>query len=236
VRNVLAIACRELRAYTTGWMAYIVTAGFLLIGGFIFWVILYNTNQAEMRWGFQNWAVTFLFIAPLITMRLLAEEKKTGTLELLTTSPVTDAQVVLGKYLGAVGLLVGMLVMTFVMPLLLLHYNQPEFGPIWVGYLGLLLAGGSFLAAGLLASSVTDSQVVAGFLGFGILLSFWIIGWAAPPGGTGWASALQYLSIVTHLEDFSRGVIDTKDLVYYVSFIAVFLFFTVRVMESGKWK
>jgi len=236
MRNIFAITHRELRAYTSGWMAYVVTAGFLLIGGFIFWVILYRSQQAEMRAAFQNMAVTLLFIAPLLTMRLLAEEKKTGTMELLLTSPVTDLEVVLGKFLGAVALLVAMLALTFAMPLVLLHYNQPEWGPIWVGYLGLLLVGAAFLSVGLLVSSLTDSQVVAGFLGFGILLAFWIGSWATPPGATGIGAALQYAAITTHLDDFVKGVIDTKDVIYYLSFIAVFLFFTVRVVESGKWK
>jgi len=236
MRNILTLAYRELRSYATGWMAYVVTAGFLFIGGFIFWAILRYSQQAEMRWALQNFAVILLFTVPLLTMRLLAEEKKTGTVELLLTSPVTDLQIVLGKYLGAVGLLVAMLLLTFAMPLLLIHYNAPEFGPIWVGYLGLLLVGASFVAVGLLTSSLSDSQVVAGFLAFGILLGLWIIDWGVQPGATGVVGALRYLSITGHLYDMQKGVIDTKDVIYYLSFIFLFLFFTVRIVESGKWK
>jgi len=230
------IACREFRSYFSSWLAYVVGTGFLGICGFIFYVILVSSREAEMRWSFHNMAVTLLFVCPLLTMRLLAEERRSGTMELLLTSPVTDLEVIIGKFLAAVGLLAIMLVATAEFPLILVQYGSPDPGPLMTGYLGLVLVGASFMAVGVLASSVTESQVVAGLLSFGALLVLWIIGWGADQAASTTGAILSQLSIVNHFDDLAKGVIDTKDIVFYLSFIAVCLFGAVRALESRKWR
>lgn len=234
--RVFLIAYRELKSYFCSWMAYLVIGGFLAISGFIFFVIITGNHQASMRWSFHNMAVTLLFVCPILTMRLLAEERRSGTLEVLLTSPVTDAQVVLGKFLGAVGLLAVLVAATLHFPLILAQYGSPDPGPLFTGYLGLLLVGASFMAVGVLASSLTESQVVAGFLSFGGLLVLWIIGWAASQPGSAVGHVLEQLSLLNHFDDLAKGVIDSKDIVFYLSFMAVCLFGAVRALESRKWR
>jgi ABC-2 type transport system permease protein len=233
--RILLIAYRELRSYFSSWTAYIVIAGFLAVSGFIFYVILTTNRQADLRWSLHNMAVMLLFVCPILSMRLLAEERRSGTLELLLTSPVTDAQVVLGKFLGAVGLLAVLLAATLHFPLLLARYGAPDPGPLLTGYLGLALLGASFMAVGVLASALTASQVVAGFLSFGGLLTLWIVGWAAGQPGSTVAAVLEHLSIFNHFDDLAKGVVDTTDLVFHLSFIAVCLFGAARALESRKW-
>jgi ABC-2 type transport system permease protein len=234
--RVALIAYRDLKSYFSSWMAYLVIAGFLAISGFIFYVILTGSRQADMRWSLHNMAVTLLFVCPLLTMRLLAEERRSGTMELLLTSPVTDLQVILGKFVAAVGLLAVILAATIHFPLIMVQYGAPDAGPLMSGYLGLLLVGASFMAVGVLASSLTESQVVAGFLSFGALLVLWIIGWAAEQAASGVGEVLRQISILNHFDDLAKGVIDTKDIVFYLSFMAVCLFGAVRALESRKWR
>lgn len=234
--RVFLIAYRELKSYFCSWMAYLVIGGFLAISGFIFFVIVTGNHQASMRWSFHNMAVTLLFVCPILTMRLLAEERRSGTLEVLLTSPVTDAQVVLGKFLGAVGLLAVLVAATIHFPLILAQFGSPDPGPLFTGYLGLLLVGASFMAVGVLASSLTESQVVAGFLSFGGLLALWIIGWAASQPGSAIGHVLEQLSLLNHFDDLAKGVVDSKDIVFYLSFMAVCLFGAVRALESRKWR
>jgi len=234
--KIALIAYRDLKSYFASWMAYLVGAGYLFIAGYIFYVILVSSRQADMRWSFHNMAVTLLFVCPLLTMRLLAEERRSGTIELLLTSPVTDLQVVVGKFLAAVGLLAILLAATVHFPLILVQYGSPDSGPLVSGYLGLLLVGASFMAVGILASAVTESQVVAGFLSFGALLLFWIIGWGADQATSTVGETLRQLSLLNHFDDLAKGVIDTKDIIFYLSFIAVMLFAAVRALESRRWR
>lgn len=237
MRNVATIARREVKAYFTSWMAYATIAGFVLITGYIFFNILVGTREdVQIKWMFNNMTVTMLFITPLLTMRLLAEEKNSGTIELLLTAPVTDWQVVLGKFLGGLSVFLAMIALTTMFPMILEHYGDPDRGPILASYLGILLVVCSFVSVGIFASSVTDSQVVAGFLGFGILLSLWIIGWAAQHTGPFWGEVLRTVSVVPHLEDYTEGLIDTKHLVYQLSFTFFWLYCSVRILESRKWR
>lgn len=237
MRTVMTIALREVKAYFSSWMAYATIAGFLLITGFIYFNILVGTAEdVQMKYVFSNMAVTMLFIIPLLTMRLLAEEKGSGTIELLLTSPVTDWQVILGKFLGGLSVLLAILVLTFQYPLILMHYGKPDPGPLFTSYIGLLLVVCSFVAVGIFASSVTDSQVVAGFLAFGILLALWIIAWVSDQTGPFWGEVFKTLSILPHLEDYTEGLIDTKHLVYQISFTFFWLYCSVRVLESRKWR
>ena len=179
-----------------------------------------------------------LLIGPILTMRLLAEEQKLGTLELLLTAPVRDEEVVLGKFLAVMGILLVMLLLTFYFPLLLLLFSEPDFGPILTGYLGMFLLSSCFLAVGLLASSLTSNQIVAAVLGVGVLLLFWLLGGASSflesiPAAQ---AVVEYLSLSTHFGDFQRGVIDSRGVLYYVTFTAAALFLAMRSVEMRRWR
>jgi ABC-2 type transport system permease protein len=195
-----------------------------------------NVIENVMRPLFTNMSVVLLFFIPMLTMRLFAEEKRSGTIELLLTYPVRDGEVLAGKYLASLALFALLLALTLLYPGLVAYFTRVEWGPIFSGYLGLLLTGAVFLAVGVLVSSMTENQIVAGFGTFGILLAFWIVGWGAEFAGGTLRGVLQYLSIGDHLDGFTRGLIDTKDLVYYVSGVALALFLTLRSLDSKRWK
>jgi ABC-2 type transport system permease protein len=253
MRNVLAIAHKELRSYFASPIAYIVIGFFVLLYGYFFAVMVQffvrsslqmspagaapqNINEMVVRPLMQNATVILLFVMPSITMRTYAEEKRSGTIELLLTSPLSDFQIVLGKFLGALGLYVAMLSVTLIHIAILFWYGDPEWKPIASGYLGLVLMGGAFISAGLLVSSLTRNQIIAGVVTFAVLLFFWIINWIGSFSSP-WVSELtSYLSIVDHGEDFWRGVIDTTHLVYYLSFITFGLFLTARSVDSERWR
>ena len=169
-------------------------------------------------------------------MRLFAEEKKAGTMELLLTYPVRDGEVLAGKFLAAAALYLLLLVLTFFCPGLVAYFARVEWGPILTGYLGLVLLGTTFLAIGLLISSLTENQIVAGFGTFGVLLALWLVGWGADFASGIPRTLLQYVSIIDHMDGFAKGVVDTKDLVYYLSVIAFALFLTLRSLESKRWR
>jgi ABC-2 type transport system permease protein len=183
-----------------------------------------------------NMTVVFLFLMPLVTMRTYSEEKRSGTIELLLTSPVTDLQIILGKYLGAMGLYAVMLAVTTIHFGLLFLFGSPEWKPLLTAYLGLLLFGGSFISLGLFISSLTRNQIVAGAATFAVFLLLWVIDWMADASGPTTGAVLKYLSMTTHLDDFVKGVIDTKHLVFYVSFIAFGLFLTARSVDTERWR
>jgi ABC-2 type transport system permease protein len=251
----LPVLRKEMRLYFGSPVAYVVFTFFLLISGWFFSQIFLFYSDASMRsfvqpqFGqnlnvtenvmrplFTNMSVVLLFFIPMLTMRLFAEEKKAGTMELLLTYPVRDGEILAGKFLAAAILYLVLLVLTLLYPGLVGYFTRVEWGPILTGYLGLLLVGGTFLAIGLLISSLTENQIVAGFGSFGVLLAFWVIGWGAEFAGGNLRTLLQYLSITDHMEGFSRGIIDTKDLVYYLSAIALALFLTLRSLESKRWR
>jgi gliding motility-associated transport system permease protein len=173
---------------------------------------------------------------PLITMRLFAEERRSGTIELLLTYPVRDGAVLVGKFLAALALYALMLALTLLYPLLVFAFTRLEWGPVLTGYVGLLLLGAAFIAAGIFASSLTENQIVAAMTTFGVLLLFWVIGWTADTvGGTG-GRILSHLSLIEHFDNFGKGVLDTRDIVYYLSFIALALFLSLRSLEARRWK
>jgi ABC-2 type transport system permease protein len=195
-----------------------------------------NLNEWVIRPFFLNTSVVVLFLMPLITMRLLAEERKSGTIELLLTSPVTDLQVAAGKFLAALALY-GVLIGTTLFYMLVLEiFGQPDWGPVLAGYAGLLLMGASFLALGLLVSSLTENQIVAGTISFGLFLMLWVIQWAANFTGPVFGKVLEYLSVVSHFEDFGKGVVDTSDVVFYLSIVVLGIFLTLRSLESYRWR
>jgi ABC-2 type transport system permease protein len=251
----LPIFKKEMRLYFSSPVAYVVGTFFLLISGWFFSQILFiyslqsmqsmmnpmmagnlNPTEAIMRPLFSNMSVVLLFFIPMLTMRLFAEEKKSGTIELLLTYPVRDGEVLLGKFLAALALYAVLLILTLLYPVMIAYFARVEWGAILTGYLGMLLLGATFLAVGVFISSLTENQIVAGFSTFGVLLAFWIIGWGADSASGLLRNVLQYVSILDHMESFGKGVIDTKDLVYYVSAIALALFLTLRSLETKRWK
>lgn len=236
MRNTLAIAERELKAYFVSPIAYVLTALFLLISGYLFSVILLNTNEASLRYLVSNLSVIWLFITPALTMRLLAEEARSGTIELLLTNPVRDVEVVLGKYLGVLGLLLVMLAFTLYYPALLFIFGNPDRGPMVAGYLGVILQAAAFLAVGLLASSLTQNQIVAAVLTFAILLIMWLSESVANFIGKPASDVMRYLSVTSHSQDFARGVIDTTHVVYFLSVVAAALFLTFLSLQTRRWR
>jgi ABC-2 type transport system permease protein len=195
-----------------------------------------NINEQLIRPVFQYSMVVFLIVLPMITMRTYSEEKRSGTMELLLTSPITDFQIIMGKFLGAMGLYAAMLGITLVHMALLYWVSDPEWMPILTSYIGMLLMGGCFMAVGLLISSLTKNQIVAVVATFAVFMMFWMINWIAQFMSPASQTVLNYLSITSHLEDFMGGVIDTRHVVYYLSFIAFGLFLTARSVDVERWR
>ena len=192
--------------------------------------------EASVR-GFINWASFFtLFLAPLITMRLLSEEQKMGTMELLLTSPVRDWEVVVGKYLAALSLYVVTIALTLYYVVLLYWFGDPDAGPIYSAYLGVILHGAAALAVGLLASSLTGNQIVSAVVGTAVLLTLSFIDEVADLVSGTTQDMLLGLSLNDHLLDFRRGIIDTSNVAYFVSIAAVFIFLTIRALETRRWR
>ena len=251
--NILALAQKELRAYFVSPIAYVVLGLFAVLFGVFFVASInlmvqlsmgqfgaggpqvVNINEYMIRPLFGNTAVVLLFMLPMVTMRSYAEEKRSGTMELLLTSPLTDFQIIIGKFLGAMALYALMLSLTLIHIGVLYWYAEPEWAPVLSGYLGLLLMGGSFISIGLAISSMTKNQIVAGVATFAVLLLFWVINWLGDATGTTTQSVLAYLSVLEHFDDFSKGVIDTTHLAYYGSFITLGLFLTAKSMDTERW-
>jgi ABC-2 type transport system permease protein len=255
MNNILAIAHKELKSYFSTPIAYIVIGFFALLFGYFFYAMLVIFNQQSAQFGgaeggavdinqqlirplFLNASVILLFVLPLITMRTYSEEKRSGTIELLLTSPVTDVEIILGKFLGAMALYAAMLAITIIHMLVLFSYANPK--PEWtvpvIGYVGLLLMGGCFISVGLLISSLTKNQIVSGMVTFAVFLLLWVINWIASFTGPTTQSVLNYLSITDHFDDFTRGILDTKHLIYYFSVMSFGLFLTARSVDTERWK
>ncbi|MBV9505787.1 MAG: ABC transporter permease subunit [Acidobacteriia bacterium] len=252
--QVLLICRKELKSYFASPIAYLLMAFFGLIFGFG----LFTATRDFVRFSFQmqmqgggqpmninqqiigpllGFASTItLFLIPMITMRLFAEEKRSGTIELLLTSPVTDNQIIIGKWLGAMMLYLCILAMSMINVALLFAWGKPDIKPVLVAYLGLILQGGCLLAIGAFISTLTRNQIVAGGVTFFVCLLLWLLNWATSFDTTGWASVVNYLSIVTHFDNFSKGLIETKDIIFYLSMIFFALFITSRSMESLRWR
>lgn len=236
MKNTWLVARRELGSYFASPVAYAVTAVFLLVMGFFFGFLLYYSREATLRYVFYNLTTILLLIGPALTMRLLAEERKSGTLELLLTAPVRDGEVVLGKYAAALILWALMLLLTLVYPLLLHTFGNPDPGPMATGYLGTFMLGAAIIALGVLASAVTSSQIIAALVAFGLSLLLWLAD-AVQGLVTGTlGNFFAYLSLSTHYVDFTKGIIDTKDVVYYITVIVAALFVATRTLESRRWK
>jgi len=251
--NTFLICRKELRSYFASPIAYAVLALFaFLFGGIAF----YPTVKELVRYGVQaqmqgqpvslndqiirpllGFASTIsLFLIPLITMRLFAEEKKSGTMELLLTSPVRDIEIILGKWIGALILYICVLAMSALNLSFLFLWGKPDWQPVLVAYLGLILQGGCLLAIGAFISSLTRNQIVAGGATFFVCLILYLLSWFTQFDSTLPFQVLNYLAIVTHFENFGKGVLDSKDVIYYLSMIFFALFITSRSMESLRWR
>jgi gliding motility-associated transport system permease protein len=254
MRNIWVICQKELRSYFASPVAYLLLTMFAVIFGFFFWnsVGYFNmmglesqmrgqsfpmsVNEYVIRPLLSNISVIGLFFIPMITMRLFAEEKRMGTIELLATSPVRDMEVILGKWLAALILYAVLLLFTAVNFAFLFKYGNPDWRPMAMGYLGLLLQAGGLLAVGTFISTLTKNQIIAGAATFGVCLMLWVLEWVAGYETAAWAKVLAYMSVITHYESFGKGVLDTKDAVYYVSLIFLGLFLTSRSLESLRWR
>lgn len=253
--RALAILRKELRLYFTSPIAYAVLTIFSLVAGWFFYNVFafytmmsmqaamnpmmardLSVAEGVLRPLFQNISVIMLLMMPILTMRLFAEEAKSGTIELLLTYPVRDGEVLLGKYLAALTVFAGMLALTLVYPVLVVWTTRLDWGPLLTGYLGLLLQGAAFIAVGLLISSLTENQIVAAVATFGTLLIFWVISWASDSAGGTLGRVLSHLSLTEHFESFAKGVIDTKDLIYYLNLTILALFLTLRSLDSKRWR
>jgi ABC-2 type transport system permease protein len=253
--NVLAIFKREVRSYFTSPIAYVLLTIFAVICGFMMTNFLVRFQmlsfQAAMNPAFaqglnateyivrpllRNVAVILLFLMPIITMRLFAEERKTGTLELLFTYPIRDTELLFGKFLAALAIFLVMLAFPLVNTLMLTPLASLEWQAIAVAFAGLTLLGMTFLGMGLFFSSLTENQIVAAVLTFGAALLFWIIDWAADSATGALGQVLSHLSIIRHFDSFHRGVIETKDLIFYLNVTIFGLFLTMRAVESHRWR
>lgn len=235
--KILAITQRELRSYFVSPLAYVVAAFFMAAVGFLFFAILTSTREASLRTLFQNMAVVFLLLVPALTMRLLAEERKSGTIELLLTSPITDEAIVFGKYLATVTYLLFLMGLTLIFPLALVAIGgKPEWPLIWTGYLATTLMGASLMSIGLMASSFTNNVIVSALVAFVISLIIWLLPAIGGTFGSPISDAFQYMSIISHLENMSRGVIDSTDILYYLSVIGTCLLVTIRSVNVYHWR
>ena len=251
-----AIIAKELRSVFTSPIIYVVSAVFLLIFGVLSYIAVVNAgtqairlmqiqglaakinlNDLVFRPTFYSTAIILLLVLPILTMRVFAEERKLRTFELLMTSPIGINEIVAGKFAAVFLIYLGMLALTGSVPVVLAMFNSFDWAPVFTGYLGLLLMGALFLAVGMFASAVTENQIVAAFLSFGMLLSVWLMGaMGATLGDTPAGNAISYLSFIEHYDRLVRGLINTKDLVYFACGILFMLFLTHRVVESQRWK
>ena len=258
MRNALAIASREIRSYFVSPVAYVVLTGFLLLSGWFFFNLLarfsymlqiysgmqsrggelerLNLNEFVISPLLHNLSVVLVILIPVITMRTFAEEKRSGTFELLLTSPLRVGEIVAGKFLGALAFVTLMLALTGIYPILLLIYGDPESGIMLSGYLGLFLTAASFVSIGMLTSSLTENQIIAAVSCLVSLLLLYVINWPADTSSPTLGALLHYLSVTEHFGEFVKGVIDTRAVVYFLSLIAAALFLTHRSVESLRWR
>jgi ABC-2 type transport system permease protein len=254
LKNVWIIFQKELKSYFSSPIAYLLMAIFAVIFGFFFYSATaffvvrgmesqmmgrgqpMDVNEWVIRPLLSNASVIALFLIPMITMRLYAEEKRSGTMELLLTSPVRDTEIILGKFLASLVMFACVIGVSAIDLAALFAYGKPDWKPILVGYLGLLLQGGALIAIGTFISTTTKNQIIAGGATFAVCLMLWVLDWVSSYEQAAWAKVVSYLSVVQHFEPFSKGVIDTKDVIFFVSMIFFGLFLTARSMESLRWR
>ena len=254
MRNIWTICRRELYSYFVSPVAWVLMAIFAILGGILtydyasFYLVQkiqmqmqgqsagLNLNEVVLSPLLSQMSIVSVFLIPMITMRLFAEEKRQGTIELLVTSPITDLELVLGKWLSAVILLATLFAILVIDFSFFFRYGNPDWKPLVTGFVGVMLQGLCLLAFGTFISTVTKNQIVAGALGFAFALLLIFLGWSIEFNNSVVAQVLSYLSITSHLDSFTRGVIDSKDVIYYFSMIFLGLFLTVRSLESLRWR
>lgn len=254
MRNIWTICRRELYAYFVSPVAWVLMAIFAILGGILTYTYAsfylaqsfamqsrgeqagLNLNEVVLAPLLSQMAIVSVFLIPMISMRLFAEEKRQGTIELLVTSPITDLELVLGKWLSAVILLATLFALLLIDFGFFFRYGNPDWKPVATGFLGVMLQGLCLLAFGTFISTITKNQIVAGAIGFAFALVLIFLGWSIEFNSSVVAQVLSYISIVSHLDSFTRGVIDTKDIVYYLSMIFLGIFLTVRSLESLRWR
>ena len=257
MRNSITIAGKELAGYFVQPVAYVVMTVFLLLGGFFFFSLLQrfamlvqmysamqnpqvlqriNLNQIVLEPLLHNLSIVLVILVPAITMRSFAEEKRTGTYELLLTAPIRTGEIVAGKFIAAASFMLIMIGLAGMFPLILVAFGNPEVGVMFAGYLGLAFLAVSFVSIGLFTSSLTQNQIIAAISCFGLLLLLFVISWPAQAGGSSFSDLLRYLSLPDHFAQMVTGIIDTRDIVYFLSLIFVALFLTQRSVESARWR
>ena len=243
MRKFLAIVAREWRAYFFSPLAYVIVAAFLVMNGLIFYAIVNFLNSPNAPKGqalpylftiYYFWIFN-LFVVPIIAMRLFAEERKSGTIEILLTSPVSETEVVLGKFVGALGFFLTLWAPTLIYVWILRSQIPIDLGPVGAGYLGIVLLGGYFLSVGTFASTLTKNQIVAAILAFGMLIPIFSTGLAesmiTDPSKR---DLMTYFNLWDHMEDFARGIVDSRRVIYYLSATAFFLFLAVITVTAKK--
>ena len=238
MRRIALICGKEIGTYLSSPMAYIVSAIFIALSGASFTTYLAQTSYSDtsIRGFLETGQLLILLFSALLTMRLISEERKLGTWELLLSAPVREYEIVLGKFFSSLLVLAGMLILTLYFPLLLLIFGDPDIGPILTSYLGLFLLGSASVAIGIFASSLTPNQIVSAVVAGGILFGLWFLGMFGSLIPEPLGEILSYFSLSEHFPGFLRGVVDTRDLVYYLSITAVFLFLSVRSIETERWR
>ncbi|MEG6567151.1 ABC transporter permease [Thermoanaerobacterium saccharolyticum] len=233
--KMLTIYKRELKSYFLSPLAYVLVGFLLLISGYFFATFVLSTQYALMSPVFGNTVFVFMFISPILTMRLISEEMKNGTDQLLMTSPLRITDMVLGKYFAALTVYTLSLVISLIYPLYLKIYSTPDFGPILTGYIGTFLMGAAFIAIGIFASSLTENQLIAGVIGFSILLFFWIVSWLGDVFQGIAKNIVDNISLLQRFTNFQNGVLSLNDIVFYLSVIIFFVFVTIMVVDKRRW-
>lgn len=237
MRTIRAVAFKEIQIYFSSPVAYIVALIFMALSGFFFVRDLGNPfPEASLSNFFQGATFLLIPLAPALTMRLLAEEQKMGTIELLLTSPVRDWEVILGKYLASFVFLLFLLSLTSYYVILLLVFATPDPGPIYSGYIGLILYGMAALSVGILTSTLTSNQIIAAVVGTGLLVVLYATSFIGDVVTGVWATIFNQLGFTSHFNDFDRGIIDSTHIVYFVTVTALFLFLSIRALESRRWR
>ena len=255
MKNSWIIAKRDLGSFFNSPIFYVITTVFLIIYSYIFVNILsffsmqsmqsgqfqqmgiaLNINEMVIEPSFQNMAVVLLLIIPIVTMRSFAEEKKSKTFRLLLSSPVDLKEIIWGKFLACMIVITLMVLISSYSIGFLFMIGEPDIGPVLTGYLGILLTAGCYVSIGIFASSLTENQIVAAVITFGFSLFMWVIGWGAQTANSTTGQVLQYLSVIEHMDRFLKGMIETSDLAYYLSFIIFGLFLCYRTLDSNRWR
>ena len=247
---------RELKSYLSSPAVYVAVAMFFFLSGFFFYGILINFAEVSRNANYRKelgieeinftrlvvgqlfWSISFLllFLVPELTMRLLAEEKKSGTFEVLKSLPFTDWNIVLAKFLAAYAVIAATMVGSLYYVLLLARFGYPEMPVVWTAYLGVLVASAAYVAIGVFASSLTENQIVAAIVAFVLLIGLFLVGDVMPVSSSGWSRLLELLSLRYHCEQFTRGLLRLEDVAYFGMLVAMFLFLTCRILEIRRWR